>query len=95
MKEKIRLPKSIKKFIRKEKTRIRREILSLEEQQKLVDQLYERFLGEGAEREKEEVKDKKDNKAKKDSKAKKEANSVKPIIQTPQKKSQKEVLSKV
>ena len=87
MKEKIRLSKSIKKFIRKEKARIRREILSLEEQQKLIDQLYKRFLGRETEREKEEIKDKKDKKAERD--------QSKPIIQTPQKKSQKEALSKV
>ncbi len=89
MKEKTRLPKSVKKFIRKEKARIRREILNLEEQQKLIDQLYKRFLGEGAEREEKKVKDKKDKKTEK------ERGRAKSIIQTPQKKSQKEVISKV
>jgi len=41
---KIRLPKSIRKYIRKEKARIRREVLDLEEQERLIQQLYEKFL---------------------------------------------------
>lgn len=40
----IRLPRSIKKYIRKEKARIRREVLDLKEQEKLISQLYQRFL---------------------------------------------------
>lgn len=43
MKEK-RLPKSIRKFIRFQKARIRREILDLKEQKKLISQLYEKIL---------------------------------------------------
>ena len=39
-----RLPKSIRKYIRKEKARIRREILDLTEQEKLINELYSRFL---------------------------------------------------
>jgi len=35
-----RLPKSIRKFIRKEKARIKREVLDLEERKKLIQQLY-------------------------------------------------------
>lgn len=43
MKE-VRLPKSIRKFIRKEKARIRREILDLREQEKLISELYQKIL---------------------------------------------------
>ncbi|MBZ9569517.1 hypothetical protein KJA16_01175 [Patescibacteria group bacterium] len=35
-----RLPKSLRKFIRKEKARIRREVLDLKEQEKLILELY-------------------------------------------------------
>lgn len=40
----IRLPKSIRKYIRKEKARIRREIPDPEEQARRIAQLYQRFL---------------------------------------------------
>lgn len=39
-----RLPKSIRKFIRKEKARIRREVLDLKLRQQLISQLYKKFL---------------------------------------------------
>jgi hypothetical protein len=39
-----KLPKSIRKYIRKEKARIRREVLDLAEQKRLIDELYKRFL---------------------------------------------------
>lgn len=39
-----KLPRSIKKFIRQEKARIRREVLNLKEQEKLIQQLYNKFL---------------------------------------------------
>jgi len=39
-----KLPKSVRKYIRKEKARIRREVLDIKEQEKLIDQLYEKFL---------------------------------------------------
>jgi hypothetical protein len=39
-----KLPKSIRKYIRKEKARIRREVLDLKKQEELIQQLYERFL---------------------------------------------------
>jgi cupin superfamily acireductone dioxygenase involved in methionine salvage len=42
-KEKIMLPKSIRKYIRKEKARIRREVLNIEEQDQKIKQLLERF----------------------------------------------------
>lgn len=38
-----RLPKSVRKYIRKEKARIRREVFDLKEQEKLISQLYERI----------------------------------------------------
>lgn len=44
MAEKIKIPKSVKKFIRKEKARIKREILDVEEQAKAIAKLYERVL---------------------------------------------------
>lgn len=37
-----KLPKSIRRFIRKEKARIRREVFDLEEQKKLINQLYQK-----------------------------------------------------
>ncbi len=37
------LPKSIRKYIRKEKARIRKEILDPEEQKKKIKELIERF----------------------------------------------------
>jgi len=37
------MPKSIRKFIRKEKARIRREILDIKEQEKLILKLYEKI----------------------------------------------------
>jgi len=42
--KKKRLPKSLRKFIRKEKARIRREVLDIKEQEKLIQDLYKKFL---------------------------------------------------
>jgi molybdopterin converting factor small subunit len=39
-----RLPKSVRKFIRKEKARIRKEVLDKKEQEKLIQELYQKFL---------------------------------------------------
>jgi hypothetical protein len=39
-----RLPKSIRKFIRLEKARIRREILNFKKQEELINDLYQKFL---------------------------------------------------
>ena len=39
-----RLPKSIHKHIRKEKARIRREVLDFEKQKELIKELYQRIL---------------------------------------------------
>ena len=40
--KKKRLPKSLRKFIRKEKARIRREVLDIKEQEKLINELYQK-----------------------------------------------------
>ena len=42
--KKKRMPKSIRKHIRLEKARIRRENLSLKKQQELIDQLYQKQI---------------------------------------------------
>lgn len=42
--KKKKLPKSLRKFIRQEKARIRREILDIKEQEKLISELYQKFL---------------------------------------------------
>jgi len=39
-----KLPKSVRKYIRQEKARIRREVLNLEEQKRLIQELYENFF---------------------------------------------------
>jgi len=38
------MPKSLRKFIRKEKARIRREVLDLKEQERLISELYQKFI---------------------------------------------------
>jgi len=38
------LPKGLRKFIRKEKSRIRREVLNLKEQEKLINEIYQKFI---------------------------------------------------
>jgi hypothetical protein len=44
-----RLPKGIRKYIRQEKARLRREILNVAEQKKKIDQIYQKL---GLERDK-------------------------------------------
>lgn len=39
-----KLPKGVRKYIRKEKARIRREVLDIKEQEKLISELYKRFF---------------------------------------------------
>lgn len=39
-----KLPKSLRKYIRQEKTRIRREVLDLKEQNKLIEELYKKVF---------------------------------------------------
>jgi hypothetical protein len=43
MKRRKRLPKSIRKYIRREKARLRREVLDLEEQRKRIREMYEKM----------------------------------------------------
>lgn len=38
-----KLPKSVKKYIRKEKARIRREVLDYKKQKELIKELYKKF----------------------------------------------------
>jgi len=38
-----RLPRSVRKYIRKEKVRIRREVLNLEEQKRQIKEIYKKF----------------------------------------------------
>ena len=38
------MPKSLRKYIRREKARIRREVLDLKKQKELISELYEKFL---------------------------------------------------
>jgi len=42
-----KLPKSIRKHIRKEKARLRREVLDVQEQERQIAQLYKQFLPKG------------------------------------------------
>ena len=39
-----RLPRSIRKYIRQEKARLRRKILDLPEQRKQIEEMYEKIL---------------------------------------------------
>ena len=41
--KKKRLPKSIRRHLRAEKARIRQEVLDLKKQEKLINELYEKF----------------------------------------------------
>lgn len=52
-----KLPKSLRKYIRKEKAHIRREVLDIKEQNRLIDELYKRFLKQPTE-EKQQIKPK-------------------------------------
>ncbi len=38
------LPKGLRKFIRREKARIRREVLDMKEQEKLISEIYQKFV---------------------------------------------------
>ena len=51
-----RLPRSLRKFIRREKARIRREILDLKEQEKLINELYQKFFKDSTKVEKKKSK---------------------------------------
>ncbi len=43
MKRRKRLPKSLRKYIRQEKARLRREILDLSEQERQIEEMYKRL----------------------------------------------------
>lgn len=43
-KKRKRLPKSIRKYIRQEKARIRREVLDVKEQERLIKELIKKFF---------------------------------------------------
>ena len=38
------LPKGLRKFIRREKARIRRDVLDVKEQEKLISEIYQKFI---------------------------------------------------
>jgi len=38
-----RLPRSVRKYIRREKARIRRDVLDLEEQKRQIKEIYKKF----------------------------------------------------
>ena len=42
--KKKKLPKGLRKYIRKEKARIRREVFDRKEQERLINELYKQFL---------------------------------------------------
>jgi len=41
-----KLPKSLRKYLRKEKARIRREVLDLEKQEELIQKLYKKVFSQ-------------------------------------------------
>ena len=41
-----KLPRSLRKYIRREKARIRREVLDFKKQEELINELYKRFFKE-------------------------------------------------
>lgn len=53
-------PKSLRKFIRREKARIRREVLDVREQEKLIQELYQKVFGKLKIKIKEKYEDKRD-----------------------------------
>ena len=50
MTEKKKLPKSIRKFIRREKARIRREVFNLKKQEELISELYQKIFKQYADK---------------------------------------------
>ena len=59
------MPKSVRKFIREGKARIRREVLDVKEHKALISALYDRTAKKPKEEKKEKPKEKADNKKKK------------------------------
>ena len=56
------MPKSIRKYIRKEKARIRREVLDLKEQEEMINKLYQNILNKPENKTKSVKEDKKTEK---------------------------------
>jgi hypothetical protein len=44
MAQRKRLPRSVRKYIRREKARIRREVLDITQRERLIEQLYQKIL---------------------------------------------------
>lgn len=44
-----KLPKSLRKFIRREKSRIRREVLDTKKQEELIRELHQKFVSKNKE----------------------------------------------
>jgi len=42
-KKRIKLPRGVRKYVRQEKARLRRGILDIEEQERLISELYKRY----------------------------------------------------
>ena len=85
--EKIKLSKSLRKYVRLQKARIRREVLDLKEQREQIDKLYQQFLPI----EKAAVEPKKDKpKEKKEAKAEKKEEKPKKQVSRKTKKEAKE-----
>jgi len=57
-----RMPKSIRKYIRKEKARIRREVLDLKEQEEMINKMYQNILNKPENKTKSVKEDKKTEK---------------------------------
>ena len=55
--KKKRLPKSVRKFIRREKARVRREVLSVNEQKDLINKIYNGLSKEKTEKKDEHKRD--------------------------------------
>lgn len=69
-----KLPRSIRKYIRKEKARIRREVFDLKEQDSLISKIYEKLFKKPEVKKEESQKPKKEINKKETKKDKKEKN---------------------
>jgi hypothetical protein len=52
-----KLPKSLRKYIRQEKARIRREVFIIKEQKELINEIYQKLLKKDEDKVKEPAKD--------------------------------------
>jgi hypothetical protein len=83
---KIKLAKSAKKYIRKEKARIRREIVDLDERDKKIQELLDRFYLKNVSLQKDNPEKKKDKKPEKSQGGKKGKAKVKKVSKVEKKK---------